>query len=100
MVRAIVELKVGQSDWLLLCNILLLTDGEDIFLFGFPALSYLPEGRSGKDRLCEDFKLRCVPRFSADIGKCFEAGGVTSLLSPFSTGYFQEGNILKRSGLG
>ena len=52
------------------------------------------------DRLCEDFKLRCVPRFSADIGKCFEAGGVTSLLSLFSTGYFQEGNILKRSGLG
>ena len=51
MVRAIVELKVGQSDWLLLCNILLLTDGEDIFLFGFPALSYLPEGRSGRQAM-------------------------------------------------
>lgn len=91
------ELTAGQREWLLLPDALLLADGADIFLFGVSALTYLSEGRGGKDRLREDFKFGCVRGLSADFGKCFEKGGAISLLSPFSKGNFDGDNILKRS---
>lgn len=91
------ELTAGQRDWLLLPDILLLADGADIFLFGVSALAYLSEGRGGKGWVRVGFKLGCVPGLSADFGKCFETGEAISLLSPFSTGNFDEDNIWKRS---